>query len=128
MPEDPSFFKEVGWLPAKAERLDWSAEDLIEYNFQTPWVEGDRVVKLQALLASLAKGPKGEHDRTLAILTKNERGVVAVLNLLKIANIANYFSAIWTIPFRDAIPNGAYQEDGMWKCFDPPVEHVSDFL
>jgi hypothetical protein len=33
---------------------------------------------------------------------------------------------IWTLPSRSDIPNGVYQEAGVWRVFDPPVEQVYD--
>jgi len=30
-------------------REDWSQEDLVKYNFESPWVDGSRVEKLRAL-------------------------------------------------------------------------------
>jgi len=130
MPEDPEFTKDMKWSPSDNE---WSLVDLVEYNFETPYVEGSRVEKLKKLLSTLAKVEDKVQRRTLAVLTKNDHGVIAVLNLLKIAGLAEFFSAIWTIPARTAVPNGLYREDsGDWQSFDPPVskvhEHKADVL
>mmetsp|Transcript_50956 Transcript_50956/g.143203 ORF Transcript_50956/g.143203 Transcript_50956/m.143203 type:complete len:615 (-) Transcript_50956:184-2028(-) len=127
MPGESSFSTEIGWAPQeRTERGEWSKSDLVEYNFESPYVEGSRVEKLQAMLKCLSTSEDGSVRRTLAILTKNEQGVVAVLNLLTLAGLADYFSAIWTIPARKSIPNGAYRDANQWKSFDPPVDQVHD--
>mmetsp|Transcript_94093 Transcript_94093/g.303983 ORF Transcript_94093/g.303983 Transcript_94093/m.303983 type:complete len:575 (+) Transcript_94093:47-1771(+) len=120
MPSDPAFTAHTDWIPSRSGAQTWNEDTLLEYNFESPYVEGNRVAKLRDFLAGLA-----EH-RTLAILTRNESGVIAVLNLLRIAKLAEYFSAIWTIPWRHTTPTGAYQEGGQWRCFDPPVLNVQD--
>jgi len=101
---------------------EWSEADLREYNFETPWVEGSRIKKLGALLQWIAT------KRKLAVLTRNECGAMAVLNLLSIAGLADHFSVIWTMIQADGsgMDNGAYQEGGEWKCFRPPVEKVNN--
>eukprot|EP00929_Paragymnodinium_shiwhaense_P029647 TRINITY_DN16943_c0_g1_i1.p1 TRINITY_DN16943_c0_g1~~TRINITY_DN16943_c0_g1_i1.p1 ORF type:complete len:632 (+),score=127.53 TRINITY_DN16943_c0_g1_i1:110-2005(+) len=129
MPKDPACATVVGWTPSGPSTMDnLSKADLVTYNFETPWVKGSRVEKLKKMLNDMTS--KG---RSLAVLTKNETGVVGVLNLLMMAGLADYFSAIWTTPWRDDIANGAYQtEDGQWKLFDPPVSdlnhHKADIL
>lgn len=124
MPGDPKFSTEIGWsAPQDAE---WTQTDLVDYNFESPWVTGSRVAKLRALLKGLSTSEDGSSRRTLALLSKNEQGVVAVLNLLTLAGLAEFFSALWTIPARRSTPNGAYREGKTWKCFDPPVDQVHD--
>jgi len=119
MPNDRDFQADVGCIPK-----DWNKDDLVTYNFESPFSEGSRVAKLRKLLKVIAM-PNGEHTRTLAILTKNEYGVVAVLNLLQLAGLANFFSAIWTLPHRSNQPGGAYQEEGgTWKLFDAPTADI----
>jgi len=143
MPEDPAFATRIGWNPSDGG--DWSRSDLIKYNFESPFTDGCRVSKLRSLLRSLAtaedggrlarlcsrlrrlhQAPTGFEGRTLAILTKNQQGVIAVLNLLLLAGLADHFSAIWTIPARSSIPNGAYRDGRQWRSFDPPVDQVFD--
>ncbi|CAK0799683.1 unnamed protein product [Prorocentrum cordatum] len=53
---------------------------------------------------------------------------MAVLNLLRIAGLAEHFSVIWTMSQADGSgrENGAFQEDGKWACFQPPVEQVNN--
>ena len=51
----------------------------------------------------------------------------AVINMLKIASLDQYFSAVWTMPWRQYMPNGAYKDQkGQWKLFDPPSEAGPD--
>lgn len=129
MPDDPACAKQVGWTPTVASTSDnLSKEDLVTYNFESPYVKGSRVTQLRNMLAALRAG-----GRTLAVLTKNESGIVAVLNLLKIAGLADYFDAMWSLPWREDVPNGVYQEeDSVWNVFEPPVdelhEHKADIL
>ena len=47
--------------------------------------------------------------RTLAILTRNNAGAVACMNLLKIAGLRKHFSAIWSM--YPGVPSGVYNED-----------------
>lgn len=122
MPDEEGLHTTVGWTP-RGRAKSWSNADLITYNFESPWVKGHRIAKLMAMLKILKNGKNGLR-RSLAILTKNERGVVAVLNLLMLAKLDEHFSAIWTIPSRASIPNGAYREGGKWKLFHPPVDKV----
>lgn len=117
MPDDPNFSSKIG---AKLCDSQWCKDELIQYNFESPYVRGSRVQRLQELL----KGIVGE-GKTLAILTKNENGIVAVVNLLALAGLDQHFSAIWTIPPRDGKSSGAYKNgQGQWKTFDPPVKEV----
>lgn len=126
MPDDKDFLARIGCLPS-----DWNKSELVEYNFESPYSDGSRVKKLSHLLKVLAQ-PKGEPKRTLAVLTKNEHGVVAVLNLLQFAGLANFFSAIWTLNPPNNLPGGAYQEeDGTWQLFETPGDinqHKADVL
>jgi len=94
MPSSPEAATSIGWKPQhdSSEAGDeWTEADLIAYNFESPWVEGSRVEKLRAHLAELAKKSR------LAVLTFNECGAVAVLNLLMMAGLADHFSVIWCI-------------------------------
>lgn len=85
-------------------------------NFESPWVEGSRIAKLQHMLASIKEGADGRH-RTLTVLTNNGKGVQAVINMLKIAGLDTYFSAVWTMPWRQYMPNGAYKDQCLGsKC------------
>jgi len=119
----------LGWLPEHGD--EWREADLISYNFESPWVEGSRVEKLRKLLAEIAK------ERQPAILTRNENGVIAVINLLRIAGLASHFSAVWNMPLREKAgdylrESGAYQQNEHWKCFQPPIDkmhnHKADVL
>jgi len=123
MPNDQEFVTRIGWTPSS--RSEWTKSDLVEYNFESPYVDGSRVAKLKTMLKSVSVGNDGK-QRSLVILTYNEGGVIAVLNLLKMAGLAEHFSAIWTLPWREGMPNGAYNEGGTWKTFEPPVQKVHD--
>jgi len=121
MPQDPACRSQIGWRPIRSD--EWTEEDLVTYNFESPWVSGSRVAKLQKLLAELANGQR----LTLAILTRNEGGAVAVLNLLKMAKLADFFSAVWTFSATsEGVPTGVYQDGGQWRVFNPPVDQVPD--
>lgn len=65
-----------------------------------------------------------EIAKKLAILTRNENGAIAVLNLLSLAHLTDHLSAIWTISDSHLYPQGVYQESGKWKSFAPPVKEV----
>jgi len=124
MPSDKDCAQTIGWTPQATEhskRCDES-ESILTYNFESPFLNGSRLEKLRDMLSALINGKQ----RTLAILTRNEHGVVAVLNLLKLAKLDEYFSAIWSMPCRDNMANGAFQVDGKWECFEPPVASVND--
>lgn len=95
------------------------AKRYVQLNFDSPFVEGDRVAKLRKLLRALESD--GEKKRTLAVLTQNEDGAVAVLNLLLLAGLADHFSAIWTSGTDENFPNGVYNDHGTWKEFRPPI-------
>lgn len=120
MPNDEEFNTQLAWSSKRD--TDWSNSDLIEYNFESPYVEGSRVAKLKAMLTNLSKCDDGS-PRALAILTHNEGGTIAVVNLLKVVGLAEHFSAVWCLPWREGMPNGAYQQpNGTWKTFEPPVQ------
>jgi len=148
MPEDKRFSNVIGETSVSGE---WTKASLIEYNFETPWVEGSRVEKMQHMLQALIAPDDGvaavqgclppklldwfrstpakyakdmSKKRTLAVLTRHEHGVVAVYNMLKLAGLAEYFSAIWTFPARKSVPNGLYKEGKHWKSFSPPIDAV----
>lgn len=133
MPNDEDCSEKIGWTPSNSTRQEWSEADLVKYNFESPFVAGSRVAKLQALCRDLAQRESGG-SRTLAILTKNQHGVIAVLNLLMMAGLAEYFAAIWTVPQKQPLtqhrragplPSGAYQtETGQWVCFEAPLDDV----
>lgn len=141
MPEDERCATDENWVPAEdgspGGGPGCSAKDLVEYNFESPFCDGSRVKKLRGLFRALAqtKGKDGawQWTRPLAILTKNEQGALAVLNLLRLAKLDSYFSAIWTIRnSRAEVPNGVFQHDGKWHSWEPPVadcyEHKADVL
>mmetsp|Transcript_50518 Transcript_50518/g.163549 ORF Transcript_50518/g.163549 Transcript_50518/m.163549 type:complete len:683 (-) Transcript_50518:145-2193(-) len=131
MPRDEGCESTIGWLPSDELVPEWTAPDLIQYNFESPWASGSRVARLQSLFQSLVDGSVGQ-PRALAILTRNQSGVVAVLNLLRIAGLDQHFSVIWTMPAKPDVAAGAYQVDGKWTTFDPPVsawhDHKADLL
>jgi hypothetical protein len=108
--------------------LPHERETMARVNFESPWVEGQRLDKLRNMFEGLANG-RGGQRRHLAILTRNANaaGVLAVVNLLKVGGLADFFCAIWTMPWRRGKHNGAFQdEDGEWQYFDPPVDMIHD--
>lgn len=116
-----SFFSHVDWDPGELQGTDWSAEELVLYSFESPFLDGCRLALLKAMLQDIAK------RHILAVLSKNESGAAAVLNLLKLAGLAEYFSAIWTTPFRSLVPCGVYRASpGQWEVFEPPLMDVQD--
>ncbi|CAK0800702.1 unnamed protein product, partial [Prorocentrum cordatum] len=103
-------------------------ETMARVNFESPWVEGHRLDKLRQLFQGLASG-RGGQRRRLAVLTRNANaaGVLAVVNLLQVGGLAEFFCAVWTMPWRRGRHNGAFRdEDGEWQYFDPPVDRVHD--
>jgi len=119
MPQNPACRSQIGWRPTRSD--EWTEEDLVTYNFESPWVVGSRVAQLQSLLAELVTSQR----LTLAILTRNEGGAVAVLNLLKLAKLADFFSVVWTFSTTNKeLPAGVYQDGGQWRVFNPPVDKV----
>lgn len=135
MPQVPESATQVGWHPPPLKHHDepdafddhWDLDSLLTWNFESPFREGSRIEKLKKMLAAIQEGPNGL-KRTLAVLTRNDKGVIAVLNLLMLAGLDKYFTAIWTQPFRQDSPNGAVKDSssGKWKTFEPPVPKVSD--
>lgn len=113
------------FMTGNCEYADEEEKDIARViNFESPWVEGSRLMKLQSMLASIKDGSDGRR-RTLTVLTNNGKGVQAVINMLKIAGLDAYFSAVWTMPWRQYMPNGAYKDSsGQWKLFDPPSDKV----
>lgn len=94
-------------------------KQLIKYNFESPYVEGNRIDKLKAMLSSIVGG-EGQR-RSLAVLTKNSYGAVALLNMLMLADLAEHFCAIWTLEAGPDVPNGVYKDAEGWKTFALPV-------
>lgn len=103
----------------------WTEADLVLYNFESPYVQGSRVAKLRAALKELAKGQDGL-QRVLAILTRNDDGVVAVLNLLSMAGLSEFFSAIWSTSSSQTSTGAWRNQNGEWMCFDTPIAHVHE--
>ncbi|CAK8995559.1 unnamed protein product [Durusdinium trenchii] len=119
MPSDPTF-EEISWDLPSLEGSDWTAEDLLTYNFESPFCSGSRLQALKAMLEDLSK------RYVLAILSRNDRGAVAVLNLLRLAQLADFFAAIWTMPFRQQVSCGAWKADAAWHVFEAPLLEVPD--
>eukprot|EP00929_Paragymnodinium_shiwhaense_P032328 TRINITY_DN17938_c0_g1_i1.p1 TRINITY_DN17938_c0_g1~~TRINITY_DN17938_c0_g1_i1.p1 ORF type:complete len:619 (-),score=139.89 TRINITY_DN17938_c0_g1_i1:273-2129(-) len=121
MPKDEACRTKLDWSPPESSKTDWTRADLVTFNFESPWApHGSRVAKLAKMLAELSK------KQRLAILTRNPMGAVAVLNLLRVAKLADYFQAIWAMSSREGSPHGVYLEGGHWKVFDPPVKQAYD--
>lgn len=128
MPQAKACSADIGWTPDGAGDNEWTSSDLVAYNFETPFVEGNRVVKLQKMFRALLDGVSGQR-RVLAILTQNPSGAVAVLNILQAAHLDVYFSAIWAMPATPGqadAPTGVHRSSTGWKCFNPPFAAVYD--
>lgn len=101
---------------------------LVKVNFDTPWIsDGRRVQKLRASLKDIMEGGKTGSRRALALLTRNEAGVGPVLKLLRIAGVAEFFSAVWTMPWDPERNNGAYRDGEVWHQFNPPINSAEDY-
>lgn len=127
MPPDNAFGSQLDWSAKRSD--EWNETDLVSYNFESPWMES-RLGKLRNLLAGLAM------TRTLAVISHNKSGAVGILNLLRLADLAKHFGAVWIIcegdKLNDGAHRGAYQERGKWKVFNPPGgkknDHKADVL
>eukprot|EP00434_Breviolum_minutum_P045973 symbB.v1.2.041345.t1/scaffold8085.1/size7766/1 len=118
MPSD-RHFDDLDWNAGELDGTDWSIEDLLTYNFESPFYSGSRLDSLRVMLRALSK------SCTLVILSSNDRGAVAVLNLLKLAELDIFFEAIWTTPLRQQVPCGAFRSS-TWETFEPPLMEVVD--
>lgn len=115
MPEDTRFASEIGFLGTDADKVHFT-----EYNFASPYLEGNRIQELGKVLHALTVGDSDEDikGRALAILTQNEAGAIEVLNLLMMAGLDTHFSAIWTTA---GTPSGVWRNDsGDWQPFPLP--------
>eukprot|EP00403_Amphidinium_massartii_P001020 CAMPEP_0178373994 /NCGR_PEP_ID=MMETSP0689_2-20121128/2149_1 /TAXON_ID=160604 /ORGANISM="Amphidinium massartii, Strain CS-259" /LENGTH=485 /DNA_ID=CAMNT_0019993953 /DNA_START=144 /DNA_END=1604 /DNA_ORIENTATION=- len=157
MPQDRECRQQIGWRPAASaadvntnnagensirgagedadEKEVWSVQDLVDFNFESPYVlGGERVPKLRRMLEELTQD--SDQDRRLAILSRNTDGAIAILNLLRMANLEEYFSAIWALRsdgMKDDCPNGVHRsEEGKWQTYCPPFcnagNHKADVL
>lgn len=127
MPSEDAFSKRIGWSPSKDVDSEWTDEDILAYNFESPFVLGEgRLAKLRKMLKRLHGD--GQSRRMLVILTSHESGAIAILNLLKIAKLDVYFQAIWTFPPGGGIPagnaSGAFWHNDEWHTFVPPFDRV----
>mmetsp|Transcript_94566 Transcript_94566/g.276358 ORF Transcript_94566/g.276358 Transcript_94566/m.276358 type:complete len:639 (-) Transcript_94566:22-1938(-) len=119
--EDPEFMKKIGYSGKSTEEID----HLVQYNFESPYLEGSRLAELRELLKDLSIAENGE-PRSLAVLTENEAGAVAVLNLLSMADLADYFCAIWAPMAEDGLPRCACKREAAWEEFTPPDAGMRD--
>jgi hypothetical protein len=117
MPKDKGFGTSIGWN-------QWG-DYIAGVNFESPFVDGSRLEKLRNLMKDLIKAEDGSR-RTLAVLTRNERGPIACLNLLSMAKISPLLSVIWALPFKPGNPAGVYREGDKWFAFNPPIAEVND--
>jgi len=119
MPRDRDFRSRIGWS-------EWP-EYITMVNFESTFLESSRVEKMRDMLKSLAKrDDKDSPQRILAVLTKNEAGVVACLNLLLMAKLAEYFDAMWCMAAASSSMRGVYRKGTEWKAFHPPLEKCHD--
>jgi len=128
MPRERDFERVIGWS-------SWP-EYISMMNFGTPFIDGSsdfeepyapdgRLCRLQDLFQTLVQAPDGS-ARSLAVLTRNSRGAVACLNLLKMAKLAEHFSVIWSMAANPGMPNGVYRDGETWKAFQAPLDGVYD--
>lgn len=115
MPSEPRCSTEIGYFGANEKSRSY----YVQYNFETPYLEGDRVEKLRNLLSDLID-EDGDSQRVLAVLTRNELGAVAVLNLLLMAGLAEFFSAIWTLSAQQGKTGGVYRDGKEWRTMPLP--------
>mmetsp|Transcript_138839 Transcript_138839/g.443240 ORF Transcript_138839/g.443240 Transcript_138839/m.443240 type:complete len:623 (+) Transcript_138839:33-1901(+) len=121
LPEDRGLRQRIGWC-------EW-ADYITEHNFQTPLVDGTatRVEKLRALFKDLAQDEVTGSRRFLAVLTRNNQGSIACLNLLLMAGLDEHFSAVWCMRPAPGRPNSVYRKpDGTWSAFNSPLDKVFD--
>mmetsp|Transcript_109899 Transcript_109899/g.342586 ORF Transcript_109899/g.342586 Transcript_109899/m.342586 type:complete len:629 (-) Transcript_109899:34-1920(-) len=120
--EEPAFAREIGHAGRGAEER----AHLVEYNFESPYVEyGSRLARLRELLGELSVSESGAR-RSLAILTENPAGAVAVLNLLLMAELADLFSAIWAPMAEPGAPRCVCNREMVWEEFAPPAQGMDD--
>lgn len=152
LPSDKEAFRNIGWKPRGGP--DWTEDEIVQYNFESPFIKGSRVEKLKAMFSAIAQMKDCKQQRVLAVVVKNSRsqnegGSLASLNLLKLAGLDQYFSAIWGLPNHDetslrahtltskylerrrggtddhlADPNGIFRDSvtGEWKVFQTPLD------
>lgn len=116
--DDPDYATKIGYLGSQQKQQHYR-----EWNFESPYCddqETPRVEHLKNLFRDLTS-TEGEDVRTLAVLTENEAGAVAVLNLLLMADLAEYFSAIWALGAEEGKPKAVYKDGAEWKTFTPSV-------
>jgi len=121
LPADSKCAREIGFPISESQE----GADFVKLNFESPWVPGSRVERLQKMLSSLLVPSEGS-TRTLAILTANEQGAVVVLNLLLTAGLADSFSAIWAPLADEGLPRGVCRHGEDWRIFNPPVDGMED--
>lgn len=116
MPEDARYASQIGFRGNEAERRHY-----IEYNFASPYIDGDRVKELDKVLRELSAGDPDTETAgcVLAVLTSGQEGAIIVLNLLMMAGLDSHFSAIWTV---GGSPSGVFRtQSGEWRTFSPPL-------
>jgi hypothetical protein len=126
LPKDQDMKTEIGWTSPHAGYIT-------DVNFVPPW-NPYRLIELQNMLAKLAASDRhSEEDstspkRVLAVLTRNQCGAVACLNLLMAAGLAEHLSAVWSMgKTHDNTPTGVYKDtDGSWHTFMPPLQEQPD--
>lgn len=116
LPNEPSLRNNVNWT------TEW-ADYISRVNFQSPYLDTPRIQRLKDMFQEITDDGSGV-QRTLAILTRNNAGAVACMNLMKIAGLREYFSVIWSM--YTGVPSGVYNDGGTWKTFSPPLSEVPD--
>lgn len=114
-PKDPDFERRVGF-PLRDEYTHWC--------YETPGADATmgmecRVSKLREMLQRLIGG--SGRSRVLSVVTRNPCGVVACLNSLMKAGLADFFSVILGMQDIKGMPQGVYRDGSRWRTFHPPV-------
>jgi len=121
MPRDRNFRTRIGWS-------EWP-DYITMVNFESPFLGSGsgRVDSMRDMLQAIAHpNDKSLPRRVVAVLTKNEAGIVAVLNLLLMAKLAEYFDAMWCMASSSSV-RGVYKHDSSeWTPFNPPLEKCYD--
>eukprot|EP00931_Biecheleriopsis_adriatica_P036611 TRINITY_DN21079_c0_g1_i1.p1 TRINITY_DN21079_c0_g1~~TRINITY_DN21079_c0_g1_i1.p1 ORF type:complete len:614 (+),score=117.15 TRINITY_DN21079_c0_g1_i1:31-1872(+) len=111
LPEDSRSRSQIGCLGDEDEQ-----RVLVDYNFESPYVQGSRVEKLKQLLCDLTHDPETGEKRVLAVLTMNEAGAIAILNLLMMAGLDEHLSSVWSLSVTESRADGVFKQENMWSA------------
>lgn len=117
-PTEKDFEKTIGFQVWE-EYTNWSYElPQEDYDGRGQSNAESRISKLSTMLQRLVGSD--DQRRTLVIITRNTRGVVACLNSLMNAGLSDYFSVILGMQDIKGLPQGVYLNNSEWKTFHPP--------